>query len=405
MSINKLKFAFLFLLSFLIFNDSISAQTALVPNKVSLRDGREFNLNLPANWEIIPAAEGLTRVRFFAVAPDGRIFVADMFNMDDNQKGTIYLLDAWNARKGKFGKVVPYLTNLRNPNSVAFYTDKKGQDWLYLAETHQLTRRKYIKNSTEAVKEKPEILATFPAYGLGYKYGSWHLTRSLAFSPEGKLYVSIGTSCDSCEEKKSEKDVRGVILEMNADGAERKVYARNIKNAVGIKWIGKKFYATNEGVDHLGLDAPDETLFQIKEGADYGWAKCYQTNGQIAVDQKFIKKNKPLPDCSFVPLAWAYFPAHSSALGFDYFDGKSLDKNLKNSFLVALHGSTDRNQGRGYKIVSVREGNEQQDFITGFVQGINTFGRPCDVLKMSANSFLFSDDRGGVVYYVRRKLK
>ena len=76
---------------------------------------------------------------------------------------------------------------------------------------------------------------------------------------------------------------------------------------------------------------------------------------------------------------------------------------LKNSFLVALHGSTDRNQGRGYKIVAVRDGGEQADFVTGFVAGINTFGRPCDVLKMSSNSFLFSDDRGGVVYLVRKK--
>ena len=116
-----------------------------------------------------------------------------------------------------------------------------------------------------------------------------------------------------------------------------------------------------------------------------------------------LKKKQTPPDCSFVPTSWAYFPAHSSALGFDYFDGKTSDANLKNSMLVALHGSTDRNQGRGYKIVSVREGNQQQDFITGFVEGINTFGRPCDILKISPNAFLFTDDRGGVVYLVRAK--
>ncbi len=404
MGINKLYFSTRVLFLLFISVWSAAAQNALVPNKVSLKDGREFNLNLPEGYEIIPAAEGLTRVRFFAAAPDGRIFVADMFDMSDNQKGAIYLLDAWNAKKGKFGAVTPFLTNLRNPNSVAFHTDKNGQDWLYLAETHQLTRRKYVKNSTAPTAEKPELLATFPAYGLGYKYGSWHLTRTVAFSPAGKLYLAIGTSCDLCEEKTIEKDVRGVVLEMNPDGTERRVFVRNIKNAVGLKWVGNKLYATNEGVDHLGLDAPDDTFFQLKEGADYGWSKCYQSNGKVAVDPKFLKK-KPLPDCSFVPVSWAFFPAHSSALGFDYFDGKTADKNLKNSFLIALHGSTDRNWERGYKIVAAREDGEQQDFITGFVQGINTFGRPCDILKMSANSFLFSDDRGGVVYFVRRKLR
>lgn len=402
MNINKLKFSISILLLLIVSVFSVFAQTKLVPQKISLRDGREFNLNLPANYEIIPAAEGLRRVRFFAVAPDGRIFVTDMFNMDDNRKGTVYILDSWNSKTGKFGKLIPFMTNLRNPNSVAFYTDKKGQAWFYLAETDKLTRYKYVENSVEPTG-KPEVLATFPDYGLGYKYGSWHMTRTIAFSPEGKLYVSVGTSCDFCTEKKAEKDVRGVVIEMNADGSGQRVYVRNIKNAVGLKWIGNKFYATNEGVDHLGLDAPDDTLFQLKEGADYGWSHCFQSSGKVTFDPKDAKK-KPLPDCSFVPVSWAYFPAHSSALGFDYFDGKTSDALLKNSMLVALHGSTDRDQGRGYKIVAVREGNQQQqDFITGFVQGINTFGRPCDILRISPNSFLFSDDRGGVVYLVREK--
>ena len=382
---------------------SAIAQIKLVPQKISLRNGSEFSLNLPENYEIIPAAENLSRVRFFAVAPDGRIFVTDMLNMDDNTQGKVYILDAWDSRKGKFGKVVPFMSGLRNPNSVAFYTDKSGQSWFYLAETDKLTRYKYVKNSI-APTGKPEVLATFPAYGLGYKYGSWHLTRTMAFSPAGKLYVSIGTSCDFCEEKPAEKDVRGVVLEMNPDGGERRVYVRHIKNAVGLKWLGGKLYASNEGVDHLGPDAPDDTVFQLKEGADYGWDKCFQADGKVTYDRTGMKKKQTPPDCSFVPLAWAYFPAHSSALGFDFFDQRTPDANLKNSMLVALHGSTDRNQGRGYKIVATRGGDEKtQDFITGFVQGINTYGRPCDILKMSPTSFLFSDDRGGVVYYVRRK--
>ncbi|MCY7347820.1 MAG: hypothetical protein LH614_16600 [Pyrinomonadaceae bacterium] len=378
------------------------AQIQLVPKKISLKDGREFNLNLPANYEIMPAAEGLKRVRFFAVAPDGRIFVTDMFDMSDNRKGTVYLLDAWNSRTGKFGRIIPFMTNLRNPNSIAFHTDKKGQDWFYLAETDKLTRYKFIRNSLVQTG-KAETLATFPDYGLNYKHGSWHLTRSIAFSPSGKLYVSIGTSCDFCTEKKEEKDIRGVILEMNADGGERRVFVRNIKNAVGMKWVGNKFYATNEGIDSLGLDKPDDTFYELKDGANYGWSQCFQSDGKVVFDPRSAKKKQTPPDCSSVPISYAYFPAHSSALGFDYFDGKTADENLRNSFLIALHGSTDRNWSRGYKIVAVREGNRQQDFITGFVEGINTNGRPCDVLRLSPNSFLFTDDRGGVIYFVRKK--
>ena len=231
--------------------------------------------------------------------------------------------------------------------------------------------------------------------------GGRHVTRTIAFGPDDRLYVSIGSSCNSCVEKKAERDVRGVVLEINADGSGRRVFVRNLRNAVGLKWIGKKLFATGQGVDHLGIDKPDETFYELKDGADYGWAHCFQANGRVTFDPKYIK-NKRVPDCSFVPRSYAFFPAHSSAMGFDFFDEKTTDARLKNSFLVALHGSTNRDDRRGYKIVTVRENNKQQDFITGFVEGRNTFGRPCDVMRMSPDSFLFTDDRGGVVYYVRR---
>ena len=89
-----------------------------MPQKIELKNGKTFTLNLPAEYEIIPAAEGLKRVRFFAKSPDGRIFVTDMYNLTDNAKGAVYILDEFDAKTGKFGKVVPYMTNLKNPNSV-----------------------------------------------------------------------------------------------------------------------------------------------------------------------------------------------------------------------------------------------------------------------------------------------
>src|SRR5437660_1183881 len=97
------------------------AQPMLTPHKITLKDGKMFNLNLPEGFEIIPAAEGLKRVRFFAKAPDGRIFVTDMHDLTDNKKGVVYILDGWDAKAGKFATVIPYMMNLRNPNSVGFY--------------------------------------------------------------------------------------------------------------------------------------------------------------------------------------------------------------------------------------------------------------------------------------------
>ena len=372
------------------------AQPKLVPNKVTLRSGKSFNLNLPAEFEIVPALEGLKRVRFFAKAPDGRIFVTDMFNLTDNKKGTVYILDGWDAKKGKFAKIIPYLTNLRNPNSVQFFRDTEGQDWLYLAETDKLTRRIYKAGENRPYDRVPQTLATFPDYGLSYKYGGWHLTRTIAFSPEGKLYISVGSSCNACIEKEK---VRASVIEMNPDGSEQREFARGLRNAVGLKWIGNFLWATGQGADHLGLQKPDEMFYALHDGTDYGWPYCYSASGKVTADSEYRR-----PDgCKNVPAPYAYFPAHASALGFDYWDEPDSSDTIKNSFIISLHGSTNKAIGHGYKIVIMRKGEKVQDFVTGFLQGSNVMGRPCDILKLDANSFIFTDDNMGIVYLVRKK--
>jgi glucose/arabinose dehydrogenase len=406
MPFNQKRFPHLFFFCLLsvIFSVQTFSQTRLTPHKISLKNGKTFNLNLPAEYEIIPAAEGLKRVRFFAKSPDGRIFVTDMYNLTDNKKGTVYILDDFNQKTGKFGKVIPYLTNLRNPNSAQFHTDAEGQDWFYLAETDKLTRRKFQKGETRPTDLKPQTLATFPDYGLSYKYGGWHLTRTIAFAPTGKLYISVGSSCNACDEKEKE---RAAVLEMNPDGSEQRIFAKGLRNAVGLKWMENNLFATNQGSDHLGLNKPDETFYALRDGADYGWASCYQSNGRVFFDKSppnnIKKPTRRLKSCANVPVSYGYFPARSSALGFDYFDENTSDAFIKNAFLVSLHGSTNKMIGHGYKIVVLRKGEKLQDFINGFLQGRTVVGRPCDILKLSADSFLFTDDYSGIVYYVRRK--
>ncbi|MDQ4121048.1 MAG: glucose/sorbosone dehydrogenase [Acidobacteriota bacterium] len=386
-----------FLFAAVFFVNLSAAQIKLTPHKITLKNGKTFDLNLPENYEITPAAEGLKRVRFFAKAPDGRIFVTDMHDLTDNRKGAVYILDEFDLQTGKFRKVTQYLANLRNPNSVQFYTDENGHDWLYLALTDKLVRYKFTKNETAPTDKNPQTLATFPDYGLDYKYGGWHLTRTIAINQETrKIYVSVGSSCNACKEKEA---VRATVLEMNPDGSRQRTFVKGLRNAVGLKFVGKSLFATNQGADHLGENKPDETFYALKNGADYGWAKCYQSNGRIFADPKFGTRS----GCRNVQASYARFPAHSSALGFDYFDQSTPDKTIQNAFLVALHGSTNERIGSGYKIVVFRKNEKPQDFINGFLVNGKVFGRPCDIMRLDENSFLFSDDRAGVVYYVKRK--
>ncbi len=371
-------------------------QVKLEPARVSLKSGRTFTLRIPQGFEIIPAIEGLKRVRFFAKAPDGRIFVTDMYNLTDNKRGTVYILDGWNGEIGKFERAIPYMTGLRNPNSVQFHRDGSGQDWFYLAETHQLTRRKFTAGETKPGDTRPEVIATFPDYGLSYKYGGWHLTRTIAFSPSGKLYVSVGSSCNSCVEKEK---IRASIVEMNPDGSGKRELARGLRNAVGLRAIGNFVFATNQGSDHLGTRRPDETFYALRDGADYGWPYCHSSNGRIFADPKLKRRGQ----CVGVPAPYAYFPARSSALGFDFFDEADALFGKFGIFLVALHGSTDKSIGNGYKVVSMRKDSRNEDVITGFLQKGRVVGRPCDIMRLDADSFLLSDDHTGVVYVVRRK--
>lgn len=364
---------------------SLVLAAVLAPHPIALADGRRFTLNLPAGYEIRVAAEGLRRVRFMAVAPDGRLFVTDLYNRTDNSRGKVYVLDGFDRTTGRFANVAAYMTGLRNPNSIAFHTDASGTHWLYVALTDKLVRYRYERGSSKPSGE-PQVLAAFPDYGLDYKYGGWHLTRTIAIGPTQKIYVSVGSSCNACEEK---EEVRATVLEMSLDGSDQKIFVRGLRNAVGLKFLGSTLYATNMGADHLGDTVPNDTLYALTAGTDYGWPRCYIGRREILPDPRFSKDKSA---CATVPTPLARFPAHASPLGLEHFG---------DHFLVALHGSSKKALNHGYRIARVRDGTVE-DFMTGFLKNGKVIGRPADILRFE-DGFLVTDDYAGVVYYVSRK--
>jgi glucose/arabinose dehydrogenase len=376
----------------------------LTPHVVRLKGKNPFSLLVPGNFAIAPAAEGLQRVRFMAKSPDGRIFVTTMHDLSDNSEGAVYILDGFDEQRGRFARVIPYLTDLHNPNSIAFYKDAQGQDWFYLALTDRLVRYKFV-GGEERPTSHPEVLATYPAYGLSYKYGGWHLTRTIAFGPGDKLYVTVGSSCNACDEK---EEIRATLSVMDVNGKNPRIVARGLRNAVGMRFVDDTLFLTNMGADHLGDDAPDDPMFSMSASAlqegklDYGWPHCYYSAGKAKADPRFpVRASRR--DCQNAPDAFGFFGAHSSPLGLDYFGVDSTPSILKGQFLVALHGASNKSLDRGYRVVSVDGHGQVQDLITGFNKGGVVWGRPCDILKLSENSFLLSDDYANVIYYVRAK--
>jgi glucose/arabinose dehydrogenase len=339
---------------------------------------------------ITPAFQGFKRARFMAKSPDDRLFVTDLIDMSDNRRGVVYVLSGFDEGARTFAKRAAY-----NPNSVAFHDDASGM-WIYIALTDRLIRYRYVAGADAPVGE-PETLATFPDYGLNYKYGGWHLTRTVAFGGDGTLYVAAGSSCNACEEK---EPVRATVQAMTAAGKDGRVFARGLRNSVGLKWAEGRLYATDMGADQFGDNAPDERMFALVDGKNYGWPYCYQDGAVMRQDPQFAESMAGV-DCATVPPAFARFPAHAAPLGLEHFGSDAPLAAVRDSFVVALHGSSKKSIGHGYRLVRVRPGEPPQDLITGFIRGGTVYGRPVDVLRWGAG-FLFSDDFAGVVYAVGR---
>jgi glucose/arabinose dehydrogenase len=441
------------------FASLIPAQTR---HTLSYAPGKLITLSLPDSFDIDIAASGLRRVRFFALSPDGRIFVTGMHDLSDNTDGSVLILEGWNAQKHAFTHLTHYLDHLRNPNNVAFWTDPvTHQSWLYLPLTDKLARYRYNPGDN-APSSPPETLIRFPDYGLSYKYGGWHLTRTVAVVPvhgKTRILVAAGSSCNYCQEHEV---LRAAIVSMDPDGRNSTLIAQGIRNAVDLHYVpeidGGSFFATNMGDDHLGDRLPEDTFFQVDPAPatplNYGWPTCYFAAGKPVHDATSLptldnpqaiapvpsssadsvygrqtgvaasgtnlsaggghaaapdpdaalgRPPAPLRFCEQVPPAWSTFAAHSSPLGFAWF-GES-DPVLRDSFLVALHGASHPHIGTGYRVVRITpQDRTPQDFITGFLTWDHgrpvVHGRPCGILRVGPDSFLLTDDDLGLIYYI-----
>jgi glucose/arabinose dehydrogenase len=376
------------------------APIALVPHPIQLKKGVNLTLNIPEGFDVSVAYEGLDRLRFLTLSPDKRYFVLDMWNRSDNKRCKVYILENWDENEHRFKTIKTYLEGLHNANQVAFYNDK-GVDYIYVSESGKITRYPYQKGDDKP-RGEGQVIIKMPDTGTSYKYGGWHMTRSLTFH-ENKLYVGIGSGCNACVET---EEIRATIMEMNPDGSDLKYYARGVRNAVGMKWVGDKLWVTDMGRDQIGPDVPEDMMHTVEAGQYYGFPFYYQFKGKILADKQFKDSIRP----SFVktpPVAFCGFKAHSAPLGFDYFKDFD-DAALKNSFLVALHGSNTTSRNRGYSVVKVNGTNSYTDVITGFLppnskEEKDRLGRPCDVMMRNNKSFFVTDDMNGVLYFFWKK--
>ncbi len=332
-------------------------------------------IRLPEGFKIEVFASGLGSPRFMAFSPDGVLFASIIGN------GTVVALPD-KDHHGKADRVIAFVKGLNHPHGIAFY---KG--YLYIGETNQIVRFKY-NGFNSSPGEKEAIVPNLPTDG--------HFTRTVGFGPDGKMYVSIGSSCNICEEKDQR---RAAILQFNPDGSGGKIFAKGLRNAVGITWNPetKEMWVTENGRDWLGDDLPPDEINIVKEGGNYGWPYCY---GDRIPDPKF---NKPELCKTTIPAVYD-LQAHSAPLGLTFYTGELFPPEYRGDLIVAFHGSWNRSVPTGYKVVRVkiRDGKAEkiEDFATGWLKGERAWGRPVDVVVGPDGSLYVSDDKGGFIYRI-----
>lgn len=370
-----------------------AAQRITVPPGFGIRI---FAANLPA------------RPRFMAFGPDGHLYVSLM------DSGKIARLPDRNY-DGLADGVEIIASGLSAPHGLEFHNN-----YLYVAEAGKIERLAYDAQNKSF---GPPELVTDNIPGTG-----GHGTRTVHFGPDGKMYVSAGSSCNVCEETDPR---RATILRFNDDGSipddnpfvndpvtsKRPLWAWGLRNSVDFLWSpGGELWANHNGSDGLGDDLPpEEIVIPVQANASHGWPYCYTpTLGVNNADEVRDTRIALPPGFSCAQVVPAVFtaPAHSAPLGMSLVSGTLFPADYRDDLFVAFHGSWNTTTGniRDCKVERVLLVGGQpvssQTFATGWRAAgktcgdAATWGRPADVVFSPAGEMFISDDKGMRIYRV-----
>ncbi|HMG18319.1 MAG TPA: PQQ-dependent sugar dehydrogenase [Gemmatimonadales bacterium] len=333
----------------------------------------ERTLRVPDGFKISVFAENLQGVRYLALGPGNAVYAS--------QPGSglvVKLTDRNND--GVADTVATIARGLHGPFGLAF----RG-DTLYVAEERDVLR--FGPNGAAPVTVVPRLPG-----------GTGHSTRTILFGPDGKMYVSVGSSCNLCDERDS---MRAAVVQFNADGSGGRIFAKGLRNTVGMAFhpTTGELWGNNNDRDNLGDDVPPEHVNIIKDGRNYGWPQCYLPG----------KANPEYgsADCSQVEPPVISVQAHSAPLGLAFYTGSQFPRDYRGDAFMTLHGSWNRSVPTGAKVVRIqvdsggRRATGVDDFIVGWQRPDGSrWGRPVGVLVMPDGALLVSDDMGGKIWRV-----
>jgi len=328
-------------------------------------------LEVPAGFTIDELATGLDGVRTLKIGPDDQLYAVQS---DD---GRVVRLDPTTG-----DGPTEVVGDLNRPYGLAFH-----DGWMYVGERHQVVRYRGPDYRTS------EIVVP------GLPTGGGHWTREIVFGDDGLLYVSVGSSCNVCEE---DDERRAAILRYAPDGSGYQRFAWGLRNSVGLDFHPQtgELYATDNGRDLLGDDIPPCELNRVLEGGFYGWPFAYGDripDPDYGVDHSEQIAGSQPPEHGF--------GAHTAPLGMVFYRGTAFPEPYRSSAYVAQHGSWNRSVKSGYRVVRLEwdaQGRvSETDFVLGFERDEQVIGRPVDVAVGPEGALYISDDYSGTIYRVR----
>ena len=342
----------------------------------------DFPLEIPNNTWLRIYASGYNKPRdLLSINPKVML-------VSDSDEGTVVALIDENV-DGKLDEEKVLLSDLNKPHGLDVNCNNECK--LFVAETDRVVE--YILSLKDLRVLSSRKLVDLPSEGR-------HWSRSLLYMPdEEKLLISVGSSCDVCNESDWR---RAGVLVFDMKTHETKLFAEGLRNAVFLSNNpnDNSVWVTEMGRDRLGDNLPPEEINILYEGGHYGWPYCF---GNQVRDVKFNKTLVEKDYCSSTIMPHATFQAHSAPLGLTFIPD-SWPEEYAGDLLVSYHGSWNRSVPTGYSIARFDLSTDgivvsEYDFISGWLTEDDTsLGRPVDVEFDDNGNLYISDDKAGVIY-------
>ena len=362
----------------------------LEPEKLVIQDDAKLTslIKAPDGFKVDVFARDLINPRMLAVSPKGIVYATR------RTVGDVIMLKDENGD----GKADAAVTVASRPNmhGIAFDGDK-----VFLITIHDVYTADVNDDGTFGPLTR--IINDLPDAGQ-------HANRTIKIGPDGMLYISVGSTCNECQEDNPEN---ATLLRASKDGKTRAIFASGLRNTIGFDWepTTGALYGIDHGIDWLGDEVQVEEVNRIEQGKKYGWPYVYGMSGinphinppeGVTLEDWAKQSTEPVLG----------YTAHSAPMQVAFYGGDAFPDDYKGDAFIAMRGSWNRRPPSGYEVVRVNFENGKpvgfEKFLEGFLLRQENgkygyLGRLTGITVGKDGSLFVADDSNGVVYKVSYK--